>query len=106
MFQGVALKCKKAYTVNMGNASDSVIRFTATIARVQTLADGGLRVILDMPESAVKSASVLMEARQAGAFLDVAAVPVFQKVATDGSKPKQRRSEGSRSTTRKVEINE
>jgi hypothetical protein len=86
--------------------ADNVIRFSATIARVQTLADGGLRVILDMPEAAVKSASVLMEARQAGAFLEVAAVPVFQKVTVDGSKPKQRRNNSSRSTTRKVEINE
>ena len=36
------------------------IRFIAQVAKVQTLADGGLRVTLDLPESAIMQAAELM----------------------------------------------
>lgn len=51
----------------------SEIKFQATVARVQTLADGGIRVTLDMPESAVMEAAQLMECKRWGVVLDVTA---------------------------------
>lgn len=53
-----------------------VIRFTAQVNRVQTLADGGLRVVLDLPESAIDTATQMMQAKQAGAILEIAAIPI------------------------------
>jgi len=47
------------------------IKFQATVARVQTLADGGLRVTLDLPETAVMEAAQLMECKRFGVVLEV-----------------------------------
>jgi hypothetical protein len=55
---------------------DPVIRFKAEVAKVTTLSDGGIRVVLDMSESEIETARKLMQARQAGAILEVAAVAV------------------------------
>jgi hypothetical protein len=49
------------------------IKFQATVARVQTLADGGLRVTLDLPETAVMEAAQLMECKRFGVVLDILA---------------------------------
>ena len=46
--------------------SDSVIRFQAAVYKVQTLIDGGIRLTLDMPETAIAQAAMLMEAKQQG----------------------------------------
>jgi len=56
--------------------AEKVIRFTAQVARVQTLADGGIRLILDLPETAIQTATKMMEAKRSGASLEIAAVPV------------------------------
>jgi poly-gamma-glutamate capsule biosynthesis protein CapA/YwtB (metallophosphatase superfamily) len=53
-----------------------VIRFQAQVAKVQTLADGGIRLVLDLPETAIDTAAKMMQAKQAGAALEIAAVPV------------------------------
>ena len=58
--------------------SDLVIRFPATVYKVQTLIDGGLRVSLDLPETAIDQATKLMECKRNGAVLEVAAIPVIQ----------------------------
>jgi hypothetical protein len=55
---------------------DPVIKFQAEVSKVSTLADGGIRITLDLPETAIDTAKKLMEARQAGALLEIAAVPV------------------------------
>jgi hypothetical protein len=55
---------------------DETIQFGATIYKVQTLVDGGIRVTLDLPETAIAQATKLMQARQAGAVLEVAAVAI------------------------------
>jgi len=60
----------------MAKADKNVIRFTAEVAKVSTLADGGIRLVLDLPESAIDTAKKMMEVRQAGAILEIAAVPV------------------------------
>lgn len=53
-----------------------VIRFTAQVSKVQTLADGGLRVILDLPEGAIDTATQMMQVKLAGAVLEIAAIPI------------------------------
>ena len=40
--------------------TDDALTFDATVAKVQTLADQGLRVTLDLPETAIEAAAVLM----------------------------------------------
>ena len=57
--------------------NENIIRFTASVARVQTMADGGLRVVLDLPETAIKQAGELMQVKQNGAILDIAAIPIL-----------------------------
>ena len=54
---------------------DSLIKFTAQVSQVKTLADGGLRIVLDLPETAIKEAGELMQVKQAGAVLEVVAIP-------------------------------
>ena len=52
------------------------ITFQATVAKVQTLADGGLRVTLDLPESAIMAAAELMACKREEAVLKVVCEPV------------------------------
>jgi hypothetical protein len=47
------------------------ITFPAQVARVQTLADGGLRFTFDAPESAILAAAELMTAKRFGKVLTV-----------------------------------
>jgi len=47
------------------------ITFSAQVARVQTLADGGLRFTLDAPESSVMQAAELMTCKRFGVVLQV-----------------------------------
>lgn len=46
---------------------------------MQTMTDGGLRVVLDFSETSIKQASELMQAKQNGAVLEIAAVAVLPK---------------------------
>ena len=65
----------------------SAIRFKAQVNKVQTLADGGIRLVLDLPETEITTATRMMEAKQAGAFLEIAAVAIIE------DKPKQWRDQ-------------
>lgn len=58
--------------------------FAAIVARVQTLADNGLRVTLDLPEQAVVEAAQLMELKRIGAVLKVTVEPGLAKNAGVG----------------------
>lgn len=40
------------------------IEFVATVYKVQTLIDGGLRLTLDLPETAIAEAAALMECKR------------------------------------------
>lgn len=40
------------------------IKFDAIVYKVSTLLDGGLRVTLDLPETAIKQAAELMECKR------------------------------------------
>jgi hypothetical protein len=55
---------------------DNVIRFTAQVSQIRTLADGGIRIILDLPEDAIKQAGQMMEVKLQGYVLEVAAIAV------------------------------
>jgi hypothetical protein len=65
------------------------ISFPAQVARVQTLADGGLRFTFDAPESAILAAAELMTAKRFGKVLTVSC-----KVLKDAP---EKRAEGSSS---------
>jgi len=55
---------------------DDIIRFTAQVNRVSTLADGGIRITLDLPENAIETATAMMQAKLQGAVLECAVVAV------------------------------
>lgn len=52
-------------------SKDKSIQFVATVYKVQTLVDGGLRVTLDLAETAIGEAAALMECKRNGVALDV-----------------------------------
>jgi hypothetical protein len=54
------------------------IRFPAIVGKVQTLADGGIRLTLDLPETAIPEAAMLMEAKQQG-------IPLTFEAQVDGN---------------------
>jgi hypothetical protein len=67
----------------MNNKSNSkskktapAIRFPATVEKVQTLVDGGIRVTLDIPEDAIAQAAALMECKRQ-------AIPLTVEVKAD-----------------------
>lgn len=45
--------------------------FIAVIHKVQSLADGGIRVAFDLPETAITEAALLMECQRAKIALDI-----------------------------------
>jgi len=51
------------------------IAFHATVYKVQTLADGGVRVYLDLPETAIMQMAQLAECQRFGVVLNVEATP-------------------------------
>ena len=59
--------------------SDEAIRFQAQVSKVTTLADGGIRLVLDLAETEIEVAKQMMQAKQQGAILEIAAVPVKAK---------------------------
>jgi hypothetical protein len=48
--------------------------FWATVQKVTTLSDGGIRLTLDLPEDSVYTAAWFMEMKRRGIVLDVKAV--------------------------------
>ena len=49
--------------------------FWAIVGKVQTMADGGIRVYLDLPENAIVQAAELMAYKREGVVLDVVCTP-------------------------------
>lgn len=47
------------------------LTFDATVAKVQTLVDNGIRLTLDLPEQAIEAAAVLMALKRQGSALRV-----------------------------------
>lgn len=46
--------------------AEAVIRFEAIVYKVQTLADGGVRVTLDLPETCIPQMAMLAETKREG----------------------------------------
>jgi hypothetical protein len=63
----------------------SEITFSAAVYKVSTLADGGIRITLDLPETAIATAAMLMETKQQGIPL------LFTAKADDGLDVRQTR---------------
>ena len=55
--------------------SETVITFEAVVYKVQTLADNGIRVTLDLEESAILQMAQLAECQRQGAVLKVVIQP-------------------------------
>ena len=66
-------------------SGSEVIQFPAEIIKVQTMVDGALRLTLDLPADKIDIAAKLMEAKQRGAILEIAAVAVVQNDRTEES---------------------
>jgi hypothetical protein len=64
--------------------------FYCSVARVQTMADGGLRVYLDLPEDAIVPAAEMMAYKRHGTVVDVEMVPKVENEPEqrDTRKPK------------------
>lgn len=58
-----------------------VIRFTAQVYKVQTLTDGGLRFTLDVSENEIDAAQKLMQVKQRGGVLEIAAIATQPNIA-------------------------
>jgi len=65
----------------------SEIVFTASVYKVQTLIDGGVRVTLDLPEDAIPQMAMLAEVRREG-------IPLIFKATAETSKPYRRKGNG------------
>jgi len=48
------------------NSDLTAIRFSAVVNKVQTLADGGIRVTLDLPETAINIMAMLAQTKVEG----------------------------------------
>ena len=55
--------------------NDGVIKFKADVAQVKTMADGGIRISIDLSENETEVARKLMDCRRDGLVLDVAMLP-------------------------------
>jgi hypothetical protein len=55
----------------MATKNKPVIAFPATVEKVQTLVDGGIRITLDLPEDAISAAASLMACKREGIPLRV-----------------------------------
>jgi hypothetical protein len=55
----------------MTTKNKPVIKFPATVEKVQTLVDGGIRVTFDLPEDAIAQAAALMACKREGIALAV-----------------------------------
>jgi len=71
------------------------IKFQATIAKVQTLADGGIRVTLDLPETAIFAAAQLMTVRQQIAVVSAELTPEVPEISTISDDETKKDSKGS-----------
>jgi len=75
----------------------SVIKFQATVYKVQTLVDNGLRLTLDLSEKELNTAKAMMECKMRGELLEIAAVPVTIKLTkVDNETKKETKRSGAR----------
>ena len=79
-----------AESINVNEA----IKFPAEIVKVQTMQDGAIRITFDLPAGELEAATQLIEAKQRGAVLEVAAIALInnkeQYAISEGSKRKSK----------------
>jgi hypothetical protein len=68
------------------------IEFTATVVKVQTLADHGIRLTLDLLETNIVEAAKLMECKRQGASLRVRVEPSDSTGSVVRRDPRARKS--------------
>ena len=73
--------------MEMGLPLTSIV-FTAAVARVATLADGGLRLTLDLPESDIAVAAQMMECKRVGAVIEFEGIPKLKAKTEYGGRLK------------------
>ena len=59
------------------------IKFDATLAKVQSMADDGLRIYLDLKETDILVMTALQTAKVHGAYFRIEATPVIQDIDKD-----------------------
>jgi hypothetical protein len=52
------------------------IRCIGTVYKVQTLVDHGVRISIDLPETAIMQAAMFMECQRMAVVLDISALPM------------------------------
>jgi len=71
------------------------IAFPAAVYNVKTLTDGGVRVTLDLPETAIMEMAMLAECQRAGIYLNVTCTEFIPFSRTDNGenndRPKRKR---------------
>ena len=78
----------------MAEKKSKVIQFKATVYKVQTLVDNGLRLTLDLSEKELDTEKSMMECKTRGALLEIAAVPVKVEIKEPvKNEPAKRRTE-------------
>lgn len=66
-----------------GLTDQESITFQGTVAKVQTLADGGIRVSFDLPEDATLAAAHLMACQAHSALLAATLIPIPRHAHAD-----------------------
>ena len=56
--------------------TEKVIRFSAQVYQIRTLADGGMNVTLSLSDKDIKQIAQLLECKKSNALLEIAAVPI------------------------------
>lgn len=69
-----------------GEAIEPAIKFQASVYKVQTLSDGGLRVALDLPETAIPQMAMLAECQRQRIYLDVICVEAKSSITNGRAK--------------------
>jgi len=78
------------------------ITFHASVYKVQTLADGGVRVYLDLPETAIMQMAQLAECQRFGVVLDVSANTLENYTELYGEAEKRAEGGGSKVDRRRI----
>lgn len=78
---------------------NDTLAFDATVYKVQTLIDNGLRVTLDLPEQAIEAAAVLMALKREGVALKVTVEIANCKATGNNAIPERPKRKSQRTPT-------
>lgn len=79
----------------MSENDSNVFNFIAAVYKVQTLSDNGIRVTLDLPETAIPEMAMLAECKRQGIVLDIKVREADKQVkTTDDMETRPKRKSG------------